>query len=149
MFSDATAFSFPLLKLHHEENFVLVVFTPISADSRFRCSIVHPFIVHIWYATSLPPSAVRQSFMLKASKPRLPGGWMHRPPDSLTALATTSTTTGFMTDTGLPLDIRYRSMLVASDHCCQHPSTTTTCISNVCQVPSTTTHSLIVIPNYQ
>jgi hypothetical protein len=63
----ATSF-FPLLKLGHEENLALVGLTPCSTDSKFRSSTVRPFYVVIWYAISLPPSAVRQSFMLKPSK---------------------------------------------------------------------------------
>ncbi len=96
--------------------------------------------------------------MLVALKPRLPGNW--KP----TLLATTNTTAtascssivhpldiSFLIDVDifLPLDFHDRSMLVASTHCCQHPSTTTTYISNVCHVPPTTTHSFIVILNYK
>jgi hypothetical protein len=151
---------------HHPPGATLPTHTTFITTPTTPCSsIVLLFIFVIGYATGLPPSVVGQRFMLVALKPRLPGNWkQHDPYTSLTTLATTNTTAtascisivrplviSFLIDIdiSLPSDVRDRSLLVASTHCCQHPSNTTTYISNVRQVPPTTTHLLIVILNYK
>jgi hypothetical protein len=105
-----------------------IITTPTTPHS----SIVHLFIVVIWYVTGLLPSVVGQRFMQAALKPRIPGDWKHHHPNtSLSTLATTNTTAtaccssiicllviSFLIDIAisLPPDVCDRSMLVASTH---------------------------------
>ncbi len=137
---------------HYPPGATLPTHTTFITTPTTPCSsIVRLFIFVIWYATGLPPSVVGQRFMLVALNPRLPGNWkQHDPYTSLTTLATTNTTAtascisivrplviSFLIDIDISL-LSYvcdRSLLVASTHCCQHPSNTTTYISNVHQVP--------------
>ena len=139
---------------------ISIITTPTTPRSR----LVRLFIVVIWYTTGLLPSVVGQSSKSVALKPRLPSIWRHHHPNTSLTTATTNTTTTASCssivppivisllidiDVSLPPDVRDRSILVASTHCCQHLSTATTYIGTVCKVPPTNTHSLIVILNYK